>query len=137
MKTRLLIIIGILATLVITSFLLYNSIPMDDGSRDVDLSKEETLLELYKDVPEVVAFYAKYDGTQVSVRDDHVSYFAGNEDDFRIRMNVEFDENYEIENIELHCYVKRVHQTEVAQSFILKYLKDYTCDEYGSQRNEN
>ncbi len=92
------------------------------------------LIERYKDESVVVAFYAKYNGTQVSVRNDHVSYFAGNEDDFRIRMNLEFDENYEIENIELHCYVKRVHQSEVPQNFILRYLKDWTCNEYGSQR---
>ena len=137
MKTRFLIIIGIILTLMITSFVLYNSIPMDDASRNIDLSKDETLLKLYKDLPEVVAFYAKYDGAQVSVREDHISYFAGNEDDFRIRMNLEFDENYEIDNIELHCYVKKVHQNEVPQSFILKYLKDYTCDEYGSQKTGN
>ena len=137
MKTRLLIIIGIITTFTLVSFSLYSLIPMDDASRDVDLPKEEALLELYKDMPEVVAFYAKYNGTQVSIRNDHLSYFAGNENDFRIRMNLEFDENYEIENIELHCYVNRVHQNEVPQSFILKYLKDYTCDEYGSQRTGN
>jgi len=97
----------------------------------------EEMIELFSDIPEVVAFYEKYEDANVSVRDDHVSYFAGNEDDFRIRMNLEFNENYEIENIELHCYVDREHQSEVAQSFILKYLKDYTCAEYGSQRNEN
>ena len=137
MKTKLLILIGILATLAITSFLLYNSIPMDDGSRDVDLSKEETLLELYKDTPEVVAFYAKYDDADVSIRDDHLSYFAGNEDDFRVRMNLYFDENYELDHMEFNCYVDRVPQTEVAETFILRYLKDWTCNEYGSQRNEN
>ena len=105
--------------------------------KDTDLSENETLLELYKDTPEVIAFYAKYEGTQVSVRDDHVSYFAGNEDDYRVRMNLEFDENYEIDNIEFHCYVQREHQTEVPQTFILKFLKDWTCNEYGTQRNEN
>ena len=103
----------------------------------VDFILEKRILELYKDTPEVITFYAKYEDTQVSVRDDHVSYFAGNEDDFRVRMNLEFDENYEIENIELHCYVEREHQNEVAQTFILRYLKDWTCNEYGSQRNEN
>jgi hypothetical protein len=132
MKTKLLIIIGILATLAITSFLLYNSIPMDDGSRDVDLSKEETLLELYKDTPEVVAFYAKYDDADVSIRDDHLSYFAGNEDDFRVRMNLYFDENYELDHLEFNCYVDRVPQTEVAETFILKYLEKFDCKKYGT-----
>ena len=103
-----------------------------------DSSLREFLIDSYKDMPEVVAFYAKYDNAQVSVREDHVSYFAGRDnDDFRIRMNLEFDKNFEIENIELHCYVNREHQSEVPQNFILKYLKDFTCDEYGSHRNEN
>lgn len=103
----------------------------------VDYIFEKRILELYKDTPEVIAFYAKYEDTQVSVREDHVSYFAGNEDDFRVRMNLEFDENYEIENIEFHCYVEREHQTEVPQTFILRFLEDWTCNEYGTQRNEN
>lgn len=106
-----------------------------------DYAKKQThsmeLIERYKDTPEVIAFYAKYEDAQASIRDDHVSYFAGNEDDFRVRMNLFFDENYEIENIEFHCYVDREHQTEVPQTFILRYLKDWTCNEYGSQRNEN
>jgi len=127
-----LILIGILATLAITSFLLYNSIPMDDASRDVDLSKEETLLELYKDTPEVVAFYAKYEDANVSVRDDYISYFAGNEDDFRVRMNLYFDENYELDHMEFNCYVDRVPQTEVADHFILKYLEKFDCKKYGT-----
>ena len=118
-------------------------IGLPDDLSQVELDKcvkiilEKRIIELYKDTPEVIAFYAKYDDTQVSVRDDHVSYFAGNEDDFRVRMNLEFDENYEIENIEFHCYVQREHQTEVPQTFILKFLKDWTCNEYGTQRNEN
>ena len=118
-------------------------IGLPDDLSQVELDKcvkiilEKRIIELYKNIPEVVAFYAKYDDTQVSVRDDHVSYFAGNEDDFRVRMNLEFDKNYEIENIEFHCYVEREHQTEVPQTFILRFLEDWTCNEYGTQRNEN
>ena len=95
------------------------------------------LIEQFKDKPEVVAFYSKYEDTNVSVRDDHVSYFAGNEDDFFVRMNFYFDQNYQLDYIDFHCYVNRVHQTDVPQSFILKYLKDWTCNEYGSQRTGN
>ena len=132
MKTRLYIIPGIVISLILVSFVVYNFIPMDDASRDVDLSEEETLLELYKDMPEVVAFYAKYDDADISIRDDHVSYFAGNEDDFRVRMNLYFDENYELDHIEFNCYVDRVPQAEVAETFILKYLEKFDCKKYGT-----
>jgi len=127
MKSRVLIIIGIIATLMITSFVLYNLMPMDDTSRNIDLSKDETLLELYKDKPEVVAFYDKYEDTNVSVREDHVSYFTGNGDDFRVRMNMYFDENYDLTHMQFFCYVGGVLQTEVAQEDIVSYLEKYTC----------
>jgi hypothetical protein len=121
-------------------FLINGNLP-DWTQAKENYEKKQTLriklIEQFQDKPEVVAFYSKYEDANVSVRDDHVSYFAGSEDDFRVRMNLYFDENYELENIEFHCYVEREHQTEVPQTFILKYLKDYTCDEYGSQRNEN
>ena len=90
------------------------------------------LIEQYKDRPEVSAFNAKYDDANVSIRDDHVSYFAGNEDGVFVRMNLYFDENYELDYIDFHCYVEREHQTEVAQSFILKYLEKYDCKRYGT-----
>jgi len=35
------------------------------------------LIERFQEKPEVIAFYAKYDDANVSVRDDHMSYFAG------------------------------------------------------------
>jgi len=47
-------------------------------------------------------------------------------------MNLYFDENYELDYIDFHCYVEREHQTEVAQSFILKYLEKYDCKRYGT-----
>ena len=83
--------------------------------------------DLYKDLPEVVAFYAKYDDAQVSVREDHISYFAGSSDAAFIRMNVFYDENYELDHMEFNCYVDRVPQTEVAETFILKYLEKFDC----------
>lgn len=90
----------------------------------------DILLEHYKDKPEVKAFYAKYDDVIVSVQDDHVSYVAGNEVDFRVRMNLYFDKNYEIDHITLNCYVQKQHQTDVPEGFILKYLKEYDCKKY-------
>ena len=90
------------------------------------------LIEQFQDKPEVVAFYSKYEDANVSVRDDHVSYFAGNEDDFRVRMNLYFDENYELDYIDFNCYVDREPQTEVAEHFILKYLEEYDCKKYGT-----
>ena len=90
------------------------------------------LIERFKDKPEVSAFYAKYEDANVSVRDGHVSYFAGNEDDFRVRMNLYFDENYELDYIQFHCYVGKELQTDVAETFILKYLENYDCKTYGT-----
>ena len=101
-----------------------------------DHAKKQTrnmeLIEQYKDKPEVVAFYAKYDDANVSVGEDFVSYSAGNVDDFRVRMNLYFDENYDLDYMDFHCYVGREPQTEVAQSFILKYLANYDCKKYGT-----
>jgi hypothetical protein len=92
-------------------------------------ARKMELLERYKDESIVVAFYAKYDDANVSVRDDHVSYFAGNEDDFQVRMNLYFYENYDLEHIDFHCYVGNQHKTEVAPEDILSYLENYDCEE--------
>ncbi|MCV0391990.1 MAG: glycoside hydrolase [Nitrosopumilus sp.] len=110
---------------------------IERGWTGLTLTTKESLLKRYSNLPEVMAFYETYSDAEASVKNDHVSYFAGNEDDFRIRMDLEFNKNFKVENMELHCYVKRVHQNDVPQSFILKYLKDYTCDENGSQRTGN
>lgn len=93
----------------------------------LDQSMKESLLNRYRDLPEVAALYEKYDDAQASVREDHISYFAGNEDDFLVRMNVYFDENFDLDYMDFHCYVDRVHQDDVAQTFILKYLEKFDC----------
>ena len=129
MKTRLLIF-GIVIMVIAVIILLLHV--MSDDIQKTELSEEKPLLDLYKDKQEVVAFYAKYDDANVSVRDDHISYFAGNGDDFRVRMNLYFDENYELDHIEFHCYVDGVPQTEVSETFILKYLEKYDCKKYGT-----
>lgn len=96
---------------------------------------DEQILDYYKTLPEVVAFYDVYDDAGVSFDDGSPSYFAGDGDDFSVRMNLELDTHYDIENIEFHCYAQRVHQTEVAQEDILNFLEEYTCDETGAHRN--
>lgn len=68
------------------------------------------LIKRFEDIAEVKAFYAKYEDANVSVREDYVSYFAGNEVDFRVRMNLYLDENDELDHIDFHCYVNREHQ---------------------------
>ena len=127
MKTRLLI--SGIAIMVIAVTILLLAVTSDDIQK-IEILEEKSLSNLYKDKPEVIAFYAKYDDADVSVREDHISYFAGNEDDFRVRMNLYFDENYELDHIEFYCYVDRVPQTEVSETFILKYLEKYDCKKY-------
>ncbi len=86
------------------------------------------LIEHYKDTPEVIAFYAKYDDANVSVGEDFVSYSAGNVDDFRVRMNQYFDENHEPDYIDFFCYVGGEFKHEVPQEDILHYLQNYDCE---------
>ena len=130
MKTKLLTIIGIAIMLIAVSILIL-AVTSDDMQK-IELSGEKPLLELYKDKPEVIAFYAKYNDAQASIRDDHISYFAGNGDDFRVRMNLYFDENYELDHMEFNCYVDKVPQVEVAEHYILKYLEKNDCKKYGT-----
>lgn len=100
-------------------------------------NSELDTLEDLKNHPLVDEFYAKYPDAHEEVRTDHVSYFIGSDDGFKVRMNLYFDENNKLDYVNLRCYLDRELQTDVPGSFISKYLKDFTCDEYGSQRNEN
>lgn len=149
MKTLLLvsIIIGIGITLAISGIFYYQGIYTQNCESEggfmtgflsctkiiEDFATEEgMLLDRYKDEPVVNAFYAKYDGASVSVKDDHVSYFAGNKTDFRIRMNLYFDENYEIINVDLLCFVGNNPPYDIPQEDIPYYLKHYHCLTYGT-----
>jgi len=85
------------------------------------------LIDRYKDESVVKAFYVKYDDANVSGGNDFVSYSAGNNDDFRVRMNLYFDESYELKNLRLYCYIDGELQHEIAQEDILNYLKNYHC----------
>jgi len=93
------------------------------------------LIEQFKDKPEVVAFYSKYDDVNISVRDDHVSYFAGNEDGYSVRMNFYFDQNYDLDYIDFHCYYQNEHQFEFPQEDIATKIARYDCKEHRNTVN--
>jgi hypothetical protein len=94
----------------------------------VEICKIELFtLEDIKNHPAVKAFYAKYEDANESVRKDHISYFAGSEDDLHVRMNLFFDENYELDHIDFHCYFQREHQFEFPQEDITSKLEKYEC----------
>ena len=90
-------------------------------------SIESSSLEDIKNNPVVEAFYARYAETGESVRSDHVSYSAGNEDDFLVRMNLYFDDSYDLTHMKFYCFVGGNLQHEVAQEDILNYLQKYHC----------
>lgn len=88
---------------------------------------DDYILENFQDQPEVEAFYTTYPDALEEIRDDHVSYFAGSEDDYHVRMNIFFDENYELDHIDFHCYYKREHQFEFPQEDIASKIEKYEC----------
>ncbi|MBS3925552.1 MAG: hypothetical protein KGZ34_02505 [Nitrosarchaeum sp.] len=100
-------------------------------------SLKESLLTRYKDTPEVVAFYEKYLDAVEDVRYDHISYVAGSDDGFKVRMNVYFDKKYELDHIDFHCYYQKVHQLELPQEDLVSKIEKYGCKEYAESKNEN
>ena len=87
----------------------------------------EKMIEIFSEIPEVVVFYAKYDDANVSVRDDHVSYFAGKEKGSQPRMNLYYDTNDEFTHMRFYCFYDGSVQNEVAQEDIMHYLKSSEC----------
>ena len=98
----------------------------------LDPATKESLLKQYKDLPEVVAFYQKYNDAQVSVRDNHISYFAGSDHDSLMRMNIFFDKEHTLDHMDLHCYFQKVHQFEIPQEDIVNKLENYDCEKSGT-----
>ena len=91
-------------------------------------AQREKMIESFSDIPEVVSFYGKYgDDAKVSVRDDHVSYFAGDSESFHPRMNLHYDGKNELTHMRFYCFDDRGVQYEVAQEDILHYLKNKNC----------
>jgi len=95
------------------------------------LVTKETLIENYSILPEVMVFYEIYEDVQVSLGEDHVSYFAGSDDGYFVRMNLFYDENYAIKDMDFHCYFQRTHQYELPSEDIALKIKKYDCREYG------
>ena len=119
------ITVGIAAMVMITSIMLPD-VTTDDVKK-IELSEEEALLDKYKERPEVSAFYAKYDDVTASVRYDHLSYFAGSEEDSRIRLNLYLDGNNNWTHMEMYCFNGSQLRHEIAQEDILHYLQNYHC----------
>ena len=111
--------------------LLFNGNLPDWTQAREDYAKKQALriklIESFNNTPEVSAFYAKHDDAKVSVKDDHVLYFAGNEDNTFVRMKFYFDKNYGLDYIDFHCFVKGEFQHDVAQEDILHYLENKEC----------
>ncbi len=92
--------------------------------------KSPDALESIKDHPLVDEFYAKYPNTREEIRSDHISYFVGSDDGYLVRMNLYFDDNYVLENIDFHCYYQKVHQLEIPQEDLVSKIEKYDCKEY-------
>ncbi|MGI9567370.1 MAG: SBBP repeat-containing protein [Nitrosopumilus sp.] len=90
-------------------------------------SVKESLLIRYQDMPEVVAFYAKYNDAQASVREDHISYVSGSDEGLKIRMNLFFNEDDTIIDKSLTCYYKRAFQFESPSEDVLYRLQSNEC----------
>ena len=96
----------------------------------------ESLLELFDDEPEVTALYEKYGDVEKSQRHDYISYSAGNGDDFKVKMNLYFDNNNELSHKRLYCYHDNgIFQYEIPQEDILQYLQDKHCLTYTTKRD--
>jgi len=93
-------------------------------------SIEFSTLEDIKNHSLIDEFYAKYPDAHEEVRSDHVSYVVGSDDGFKVRMNLHFDESYDLTHMEFYCFVEGKLQHEVAQEDILNYLQNYHCQTY-------
>lgn len=88
-------------------------------------------LENYKKItehPTVKAFYEKYPDAVEEIRNDHISYAAGSDEGFKVRMKMYFDEKYVLDHVDFKCYFQRIPQNDVPESFIVRYLKDFECE---------
>lgn len=105
------------------------------GWTETEFDKNK-MVELFQDSPEAREFSAVYNGTDISVNEDNVSYFAGSEDGYLARMNMFFDENYALDHIEFNCYFQKTHRFELAQEDMVLKLKKYDCREITEESPE-
>jgi len=101
---------------------------VDRGWTETEFDKNK-MVKIFQNSPETREFYAVYDGADMSVSEDHVSYFAGSEDGYLAKMNMFFDKNNALDHIEFHCYFQKTHRFELAQEDIVSKLKKYDCRE--------
>lgn len=69
----------------------------------------EEMIESFSNIPEVVAFYEKYDDANVSVRDDHVSYFAVQENGLQSKMNLYYTWDDELTQWDFIVLMKKAY----------------------------
>lgn len=91
----------------------------------------QIVVDHFRNLSEVVAFYEVYEDVEFLLNEDHISYFSGSDDGYFVRMNLFFDENYSIKGMDFHCYFQRIHQYEFAQEDIASNIKRYDCHEHG------
>ncbi|AJM91916.1 hypothetical protein [Nitrosopumilus piranensis] len=101
------------------------------------VNDKHKVIELFKNTPEVKAFHMQYENARTSLRDDHISYFSGSEDGYLVRMNLFFDENNVMKNMDFHCYYQKVHQFELPQEDLVSKIEKYDCKEFAELENEN
>ena len=94
------------------------------------VTNQHEVIELFNNTPEVKAFHMQYQDAQTSLRDDHISYFSGSDDGYLVRMNLYFDENFSVDNIDFHCYYQKVHQFELPQDDLTSKIEKYDCKEH-------
>lgn len=90
-------------------------------------SHREKMIGLFSDTPEVVAFYSRHEDANFSVRDDHVSYFAGKESGFQSRMNLHYGNDDAFTHMSFYCFNEGSVQYEVSQEDILHHLENNDC----------
>ncbi|GKS67682.1 hypothetical protein YTPLAS73_12290 [Nitrosarchaeum sp.] len=94
----------------------------------------QIVVDHFRNLSEVVAFYEVYEDAEFLLNEDHISYFSGSDDGYFVRMNLFFDENYSINGMDFHCYFQRIHQYEFAQEDIASNIKRYDCHEHGKMQ---
>ncbi|KAF6243197.1 hypothetical protein C6988_04515 [Nitrosopumilus sp. b1] len=92
-----------------------------------------TLEDIMKN-PAIEAFYLRYGDVYPTVKSDHVSYHAGGDEGFSARLNLYFDNRYNLQYIEFHCYEDKQHRYEIAEEWIVRHLQSHHCETYGKNQ---
>lgn len=82
--------------------------------------------------PAIDEFYKKYPNAEEEIRNDHVSYVIENDDDYKVRMKLYFDENFNLDYIDFHCYHEKTLLYEVPEEDIIHYLENNECGNISS-----